>query len=106
MDILKDKSYKQYSYISRYSRVPYYYNTLDKKYESGLTFQLSQDTVSVLHKVKQNDTPDSLSEQYYGRPDLYWVILDFNHIQDPYEKLYGKYDTLKIPSLTSISFED
>ena len=28
-DILKDKSYKNYDYISRYTNVPYYFNTLD-----------------------------------------------------------------------------
>ena len=106
MDCLKDKSYKQYSYISRYKRFPYYYNTLDRKYIDGITSQLAKDTISVLQKVKQNDTLDSLSLQYYGRPDYWWIIADFNDIQDPYVKLFGRYDTLKVPSLTSISYED
>ena len=106
MDVLKNKSYKQYPYISRYSGFPFYYNTLDKKYIYGITKQLSLDTPYVLHKVTQTDTLDSLSLQYYGRPDLYWVIADFNRIQDSYIKLSERYETLKIPSISSIVYED
>lgn len=106
MDILKDKSYKQYSYVSRYSRFPYYYNTLDRKYMYGITSQLSKDTVYVIHKVKYSDTLDSLALQYYGSPDYFWIIAYFNNVQDSFMRLSDKFETIKIPSLTNISFED
>lgn len=105
MDVLKDKNYKVYNYISRYTAFPYYYNTQDRKYIYGTTSQLNNDTNFVLHKITQKDTLDSLSLKYYGRPDYYWVIADFNRIQDPFVKLFGNYDSLKIPALGSISFK-
>ena len=62
--------------------------------------------VYVAHKVTEKDTLDSLADYYYGRPDLYWVIADFNKIQDPFIELFGKYESLKIPSLSNITFKE
>lgn len=106
MDVLKDEYKKAYTYISRYAPFPIYYNTRDDKYVYGITSQLSDDVIYALHKVKETDSLDSLAEHYYGRPDLYWIIADFNKIQDPFIKLFGKYKTLKIPSLSNITFKD
>ena len=104
MDVLKDKQRKSYEYLSRYASFPFYYNTEDEKYIYGITSQLRDTSLFVAHKITQEDTLDSLSFKYYGRPDLYWVIADFNHIQDPFVKLYGKYKSLKIPTLSNIAF--
>lgn len=104
MDVLKDRETKSYEYISRYSSFPYYYNTQDDKYIYGLTSQLSENSTFVAHKVVQDDTLDKLANYYYGRPDLYWIIADFNRIQDPFISLFGNYDIVKVPSLSSISF--
>lgn len=106
MDVLKNKSYKNYNYLSRYIAFPYYYNTLDNKYIYGLTKQLSKNTVYVAHKVKQSDTLDSLANYYYGRPDLYWVIANFNNINDCFIDLYSNFTSIKVPSLSSISYKD
>ena len=105
MNVLKDKSYRSYSYISRYSSFPYFYNTKDNKYVYGVTSQLNDDINFVAHKVTQKDTLDSLSLKYYGRPDLYWVIADFNRLNDPLKKLFGNVEIVKIPTLSNISFE-
>ena len=105
MDVLKDEAKRSYSYISRYAPFPFYYHSKDDKYIYGVTSQLNDDVVFVLHRVKEFETLDSLAEHYYGRPDLYWIIADFNKIQDPYVTLFGKYDTLKIPSLSNITFK-
>jgi nucleoid-associated protein YgaU len=102
MDVLTNKQTKTYDHISRYSSFPFYYNTKDKKYIYGTTGQLSQDVEYVAYNVVQGDTLDSLSLKYYGRPDLYWVIADFNRIQDPLEKLPS---IVNIPTLSNISFE-
>ena len=104
MDVLKDKQTKEYTYISRYASFPFYYNTKDNKYIYGITSQLNDNITYVEHKIKQWDTLDSLAFYYYGRPDLYWVIADFNRIQDPFINLYGKYKALKIPQLTNVSY--
>jgi len=107
MDNLKNKAYRTYNYISRYASFPYYYNELDDKYVYGITSQLNDDGIAyVAHRIIQEDTLDSLSLKYYGRPDLYWVIADFNRIQDPLEELFGKYDSLKIPNISNIEFEN
>jgi len=105
MDCLKDRSKKNYDYLSRYTSFPYYYNTLDSKYIYGITSQLRDDSLYVAHKITQEDTLDSLSFKYYGRPDLYWVIADFNKMQDPFVKLYGHIDVIKIPTLSNIAFK-
>lgn len=105
MDILKDKSYKSSDTLSRFTSFPYYYNTEDDKYEYGLMSQLSKDTAYVLHEVTANDTLESLALKYYGRPDYYWVIAMFNDVNDSFCKLYNKYTTLKIPSVSNIKFE-
>ena len=103
-DVLKDKNYKQYENISRYASFPYYYHTEDNKYIYGITSQIDKSISFVSHKVEQKDTLDNLSLTYYGRPDYYWMIADFNNIQDPYEILYGNYKSLKIPTFTSIQY--
>lgn len=103
-DVLKDKNYKQYENISRYASFPYYYHTEDNKYIYGITSQIDKNISFVSHKVEQKDTLDNLSLTYYGRPDYYWMIADFNNIQDPYERLYGNYDSLKVPTFTSIQY--
>ena len=105
MDVLKDRQKRNYNYVSRYTSFPFYYNTLDKKYIYGITSQLRDDSLYVTHKITQYDTLDSLSLKYYGRPDYYWIIADFNHLQDPFIKLYNYIDIIKIPTLSNIAFK-
>lgn len=105
MEVLKDKSYKDYNYFSRYEGVPYYFHTIDRKYILGTTSHINQDTPYSLHEVKVNDTLDTLALDYYNNPTFFWIIADFNHIQDPYTKLeLGT--QIKIPIFNQISFED
>lgn len=105
MDCLENKSTKTYDYISRYSNFNYYYNTVDNKYIYGITKQLDNTTDYVVHKIEISDNLDFLANKYYGRPDLYWIIADFNRIQDPFIKLSDYFKEIKIPSLTAIKFE-
>lgn len=105
MDVLRDKQSKQYAYVSRYSTFPYFYNTQDNKFIYGVTSQLSSGTTYVAHKVTQSDTLESLALKYYGRPDYYWIIADFNRIQDPFIKLLGKFEVINIPTLSNISYK-
>ena len=104
-DILKDKQFVQYSYISRYATFPIYYNVEDDKYMYGITSQLNRNIPYVEVKIHQGDNLDNLSQYYYGRPDYYWIIADFNRIQDPLIELFGRYETLRIPVLSNIVFE-
>lgn len=104
MDVLIDKQTRTYDALSRYSAIPFYYNTQDNKYVCGITRQLSTTTNYTIHKVQPYDTFDTLSLYYYGRPDYYWVIADFNQIQDSLAKLYGNYSTLKIPTISYITY--
>ena len=104
MDVIIDKTYKSYKRLSRYNSFPYYYHLLDNKYIGGTTNYLNNVTPFILHKVQQNDTYDNISLKYYNNPTYYWIICDFNHIQNPFEEPYiGTY--LKIPTLSQISFE-
>ena len=105
MDVLKNKSSRSYEYLSRYTSFPFYYHTLDKKYIYGLTSQLSDETSYVLVDVSMDTSLDGLAFKYYGRPDYYWIIADFNRIQDPFIKLSDYFTKLKVPSLASVEFE-
>ena len=105
MDVLKDKQTKQYDYLSRYSIFPLYYNTEDSKFVYGLTSQLSDETSYVLHNVQQSDTLDSLASYYYGRPDYFWVIADYNRITDAFINLADTFKEIKIPTLSNIVYK-
>lgn len=104
MNVLKDKSSRTYFYTSRYATLPYYYNTLDKKYVYGISKNLNTNTDYVLHNLVDSDSLDSLALKYYGRPDLFWVIADFNNLNDPYIKLVDKMSSIKIPALSGITW--
>lgn len=104
MDILKDKNYKSFDYTSRYSGVPFYYNTQDNKYMYGLGTNVKKDISFVIHNVSDTDTLDYLALKYYNNPSYYWIIAYFNDIQDCFIKLANHYKTIKIPSITSIEF--
>ena len=104
MNVLKDKSSRTYFYTSRYATLPYYYNTLDKKYMYGISKNLNTNTDYVLHNLVDSDSLDSLALKYYGRPDLFWVIANFNNLNDPYIKLVDKMSSIKIPSLSGITW--
>ena len=104
MNVLKDKSSRTYFYTSRYATLPYYYNTLDKKYVYGISKNLNTNTDYVLHNLVDSDSLDSLALKYYGRPDLFWVIADFNNLNDPYIRLVDKMSLIKIPALSGITW--
>lgn len=102
-DKLTNKQYKDYDYLSRYTSFPFYYNEEDRKYVYGVTSQLNQNITYVLHEVKVNETLDTLALDYYNNPTFFWIIADFNHIQDPFLKLeIGS--KLKIPTLNEVNF--
>ena len=106
MDSLKDKQWKEYSYTSRYTPFPFYYNVLDKKYIYGITKQLGKNINYVLHNLIDSDTVDSLALKYYGRPDYFWIICEFNDINDPYIRLIDKYESIRIPSISDIYYDN
>mgnify|MGYP003291904431 CR=1 FL=1 len=68
MDILKDKIYEHYSYYSRYTPVPHYYNTIDNKRIYGVGTNVFLTTQYTSHKVIPEDTLDSLALKYYNNP--------------------------------------
>lgn len=106
MDTLKNKQTKtDYEAVSRYAPFSFYYNTVDDKFVYGLTTHLSTAVEYVAHRVVETDTLESLAQKYYGRPDYFWIIADFNRINDPFIKLGYKFEVIKVPSLGQIYFE-
>ena len=104
MDVLTKKQWQEYNYTSRYTPFPFYYNNEDDKYVYGITKQLGQEVDYVFHTLIDSDTLDSLALKYYGRPDYYWIIADFNHINDPFINLKSITDSVKIPSISNIYY--
>ena len=65
----------------------------DKKYRQAVdivkSFTLSdqvkqEGTVFFDYIVKDSDRPDTIAEKLYGRPDLHWIVLFANDIQNIY----------------------
>jgi len=106
MDILTQKIYVQYNYLNRYTDTPYYYNSVDKRYIYGIGSQMKKTSSYVLHKVDSTDTLDNLALKYYNNPTYWWLIAYFNDIQDAFIVLSDFYTELKIPNMTSITFEE
>ncbi len=105
MDVLINKEIKNYHRISRYSLFPIYYHRLDEKYLHGITAHLqTSDTTYVNHKVALGDTLDTLALHYYNNPTYYWIIADFNRIQDPFEPLQQG-DIIKVPTFSNIQYD-
>lgn len=105
MDVLKDKQLRGYDRLSRYSNFPFYYNTLDDKYVYGTTSYLKRDTPYTMYKIQLGDTLDSIALENYNDPTYYWIICDFNRIQNPFVDLkVGGY--LRLPVISQIEFKD
>ena len=105
MSILSNPITKQYNYVSRYSGLTSYYHSLDDKYIMEKPSWLDSNTPYVSHTVKRGDTYDKLALHYYNNPTLYWIILSYNHISDPFtEPKEGS--TIQIPTFTSIEFTE
>ena len=104
MDTLKNKIYESYDYLSRYTSVPYYFDTLSQREIYGIGTNLQKDSPYVAHKVLEEDTLHSLALQYYNNPTYWWVIAYFNDIQDSFVSLKDNYSILKIPNIASITF--
>ena len=105
MDVLTKKSYKQYETMSRYSPFPYYYHTIDGRFTYGMDAHLKDTTPYQTYYVKKGDSLDSIALQFYNSPTKYWIICSYNRIRNPYVKLVEGQE-LKIPSLSSIEFEN
>lgn len=106
MEKLTKKKFNQYDYLSRYTNVPSYYDIVADKEVMGIGEQLSKNAPFVSHKLTNEDTLDSLALTYYNNPTYWWVIAYFNNITDPFIHLRSKYITIKIPNISSITFEN
>lgn len=104
MDTLKNKNYESYDYLSRYTHVPYYFDTIKQREVYGIGSNISKDSPYVSHKVTSGDTLHKLSLQYYSNPTYWWVIAYFNDIQDAFISLKDNYNILRIPNIASITF--
>lgn len=106
MDTFKNKRYFDFNYTCRYTGVPYYYDTVKGEDVFGIGKQMRKDTAWVAHKVRPDDSLDSLALKYYNDPTYWWIIAYFNDIIDPFKTLKDKFDVIKIPSISSIEFKD
>ena len=104
MNTLKNKSYASFDYLSRYTNTPYYFDTLQEKNIFGIGTGMKTDAEYLTHKVKSNDTLNSLALKYYNNPTFWWVIAYFNNIQDAFRPLRDHYQTLKIPNISNVEF--
>lgn len=104
IEVTKDRQLKEYPYLSRYASIPTYYNSFDRKRFYGTARQLRTDNMSYLeHKVLKHETLDIISLKYYNTPLYWWIIADYNRIQDPLD--ITKLKTIRIPNLRDIRFE-
>tara|TARA_B100001093_G_scaffold505510_1_gene562970 strand:+ start:1201 stop:1731 length:531 start_codon:yes stop_codon:yes gene_type:complete len=78
-------------YFGNFRKIGY---SLDKKYFKSVTDLMSRvkirdgilDNITLYDKydVKSGETPENIAFKHFGNPDLHWVILLTNNIQDRY----------------------
>lgn len=96
--------------MANFKRNTRYTNGLTSKNRSGVNFlllrkllNLTTDPGDTTVAVKQEDIlrPDLISQKSYDVPDLWWVIFEYNNIQDPmFELREGQ--ILKIPAIERV----
>lgn len=106
MKYINDKITLNYNYTSRYGKFPVYYNRKDGRYVYGRTSHLKIGNDEFEYQVKPGDTFDSIALAAYGRPDLFWIVADYNRITDCFIDIYKNYKTLILPNLLTIEFID
>ena len=104
MDVLTDKSYKSSAKLSRYSKFPYYYHSLDDKYTYGTTSYLDDTTPYTSYTLRSDMYLDDLALMFYNNPTLYWIIADFNRILDPFSPISAG-SVIKIPTYSNITYK-
>lgn len=104
MDVLRKRQYKQYQKLSRYQLSPIYYHTLDDRYVQHTAYNLYDDTAYIWHITSETDTWDNIALFYYGNPVYYWIICDFNRIQNPFD-MPKPGTRIMIPSFSDIKFD-
>jgi hypothetical protein len=104
METLKNKNYGNFNYLSRYSHIPYYFDSLEDREVYGIGMNMKNNTEYVTHVIKANDTVEALALKYYNNPTYWWIIAYFNDIQDAFKPLRDKYTTIKIPNISSVEF--
>jgi len=104
MDTLNKTGGKNYGYLSRYSGVNIYYDTLRDREVYGIIKDLRKDIPHVTHWLKQNETLDTLALKYYNNPTYWWIIAMYNDIPDALAPLMPRYSTVQIPNLAGLSF--
>ena len=104
MDTLKNKQYETYTYYSRYTGVPYYFDTIKEQEVYGIGSNMKQSNSWTAHELVPTDTLDSLALKYYNNPTLWWIIAYYNNIQDSFMPLMNKFNIIKIPAFSSIEF--
>ena len=89
---------------SRYSNGTFTLNTNNQEFlilRETLTIPESgQDTFLIVEGTFIN-RPDLLSTMAYGRPDLFWAIMDINQIREPLFQLQVG-DSLRVPPLNLV----
>lgn len=104
MDTMTNKKYLQYDYRCRYSDTPTYYDKLEDREVYGIGKPFNKNIQYVSHRVVSTDTLDSLALKYYNNPTYWWAIAYFNDITDAFERIVDRFDIIKIPNISSISF--
>lgn len=68
MDTLRNKQFESYNYTSRYTAVPFYFDTLEGREVYGIGANMLKNISFVSHKVKSTDTLHNLALKYYNNP--------------------------------------
>lgn len=96
--------------MANFKRNTRYTNGLTSKNRAGQNFLLLRKSLSlppdpgdttVAIKQEDCDRPDLISQKAYGQPDLWWVIFEYNNIQDPMFDLKPS-QILKIPNIDRV----
>ena len=75
-----------------------FFNIINDKEVQELIDQMTFDRQWVFHPVRAFDKWNTIAEQYYESEELYWIILVFNRITDPFTALTD-FNIVRIPNI-------
>ena len=75
-----------------------FFNIIADKETQELIDQMIFDRKWIFHPVRKFDKWHTISRRYYGDENLFWIILVFNRITDPFVALTD-FNIIRIPNL-------
>lgn len=76
-----------------------FFNVINDKETQDLIDQMTFDREWVFHPIRKFDKWNTISKYYYNDENLFWIIIVFNRIADPFTALTD-FNIVRIPNIS------